>query len=193
MLSQEKLDDTSICPACGTILEIDLDSDKLVLPDRRSHHYALLEKGVQQAKTVGRSTCVTLIGLLDRLNLVDSSMAHDFLHSVYMEWNGFGYLQPEKFNGLTEFPSDFHNWNEIRPLRMESVEAVLLFAVWVTLFNKGSFTELATNALIIANPISHLRAKHSWTQARDSYGTNRFYILRTGEKQYLCADKQCYG
>lgn len=227
LISHEKLNDASVCATCGSVLEIDLNSGRMVFPDWADGERIRLHECVKQAETIGRPDCARMFGPLDGLTLVDSPGARDFFRSIEprsetkrraalapISWdrlgaylNGssvpefdnpherlfqqqFGFNGPEEFERLIGIPEQLNRWQGFPPLQTESAEAVVLLAIWKSLWNGDSFAQLAGNARVITNPVTHLRADHSWSQGQGgSCGTDEFYVLRTGEQQYLCANK----
>ena len=205
MLPNKRLSETCACSACGTLLEIDLDFNRLVLPAWKSglgnYDYEIVHECVRKAETIGRPDCAKMFGLLDGLALVDSSRARDFLHSIepLMErWRRAGktfygslieFSGPEEFERLIGIPEQVGHWAGFPALQTESAEAVVLIAIWKSWGNGDSFTQLAGNALVVTDPITHLRAEHSWSQGKGGAdGIGKFYVFRTGEQQYLCAN-----
>jgi hypothetical protein len=194
LISFADLNSRKYCTVCGTILEIDLNIENLSLPARyNSDEYAHFQEIVNQTKTDHHTACETIIGNLENLSQVDEARAKGFIHTVFLEDRidyGPKWLAEQEFEGLTEFPSSFSNWNDSRPLLANSVESVLLIALWVSTFQYGIFDQLAKYALVSSDPVSHLCADHQadWPSA-DDMCMNSLYVVRTSEQQYLCYDK----
>jgi hypothetical protein len=72
--------------------------------------------------------------------------------------------------------------------RATSFEGVFHCAASVTAFNNGSTGELCQRAEILSSPIPHIKARHSWRGTSGSFGTNTFYVIRSGRSEFLCGD-----
>ena len=95
--------------------------------------------------------------------------------------------------GVTKILPDTVTWPARNACQLTSVEDVIYKAVSTSGSNNSTFSELVNNAKICDRPLSYLEAKYSWQQGGDAYGIDTFYVLRVGEKEYLCTKVEGYG